>query len=95
MADDPTTSNEHRYEVDGKSLGEVSNRQGEEANESSMTQRDPHECLRMEMTCVSRTTPIKGIPTRKGSHKIRVLISIFPTRKDPLRQETNVSFTLL
>ena len=79
MADDPTTSDEHHHEVDEKSLGEVSNRQGEEANGSSMTQRDPHECLCMEMTCVSRPTPIKGIPTRK----------------DPLRQETNVSFTLL
>ena len=53
MADDPTTSDEHHHEVDEKSLGEVSNRQGEEANGSSMTQRDPHECLCMEMTCVS------------------------------------------
>ena len=48
----------------------------------------------MEIPYVPRPNPIKGIPTKKGSRKICVLMRIFSTRKDHFLQETNVSSML-
>ena len=53
-----------------------------------------HECLYKEISCTPWLTLITGIPIRKGSRKIRVFMRIFPTRKDLLHQETNVSSML-
>ena len=66
-----------------------------EHDKSSMTLLDPHRYLYKEISCTPRLTLIEGIPIRKGSHQLRVFMKIFPTRKDPLCQETNASSTLL
>ena len=54
-----------------------------------------HAWVYKETSCAPRLTIIKRISTRKGSRKIRVLMKILSTRKDPLHQGTNVNSTLL
>ena len=49
----------------------------------------------IEISYILCLTIIRGIPTRKGSYKIRLLMRIFSTRKYLLHQETEVSSTLL
>ena len=74
---------------------EARDRRGEKADESSVACLGLHEYLCKEIPCIVRLILIKGISTRKGSRKMCVLKRIFPTRKDLLRQETNVSSTLV
>ena len=66
-----------------------------EHDKSSMALLDPHGYLYNEISCIPRLTLIKGIPIRKGSYQLCVFMKIFPTRKDPLCQETNARSTLL
>ena len=67
----------------------------ENSDGSNMALLGLHEWVYKETSCAPRLTLIKTIPTRKGSLKIRVLMRIFPTRKDPLCQEMDVNTTLL
>ena len=67
----------------------------EKADGFNMVWLDLHEYLCKEIPCITQLTLIKGISTRKGSRKIRVLMRIFPTRKDLFHQETKVCSTLL
>ena len=53
----------------------------------------PHEWTCKKTSCAPWLTLIKGIPTRKGSRKMRALMKIFPTRKSPLCQWINVNPT--
>jgi len=69
--------------------------ENKEHDESSMALLDPHGYLYKEISCTSQLTLIKGIPIRKGSRQFRALMRMFPTRKDPLHQETNASSTPL
>ena len=54
-----------------------------------------HKYLCKEIPCITRLTLVREISTRKGSHKIHVLMRIFPTKKELFHQETEVSSTLL
>ena len=66
-----------------------------ERDRSSVVLLGLHGYLYKEISCTPRLTLIKGISIRKGSRKIYELMRIFPTRKNPLYQETNVSSMLL
>ena len=76
-------------------LNDIYVRRPKRLDESSMALLGLHECLYKEKSCAPRLNLIKRIPTRKRSSKIRVLMRIFPTRKDPLCQEMDVNSTLL
>ena len=99
----PTTSpptRRHLYEttktLDGiRSWQKETDGEKETCDGTSMALLGLHECVYKEISYAPRLTIIKRIPTKKGSRKIHVLMRIFPTRKDPLCQDTNVNSMLL
>ena len=66
---------------------EEADREKEVYDGCSMALLSLHEYVCKEKSCAPRLTLIERISTRKGSRKIRVLMRIFPTRKDPLCQK--------
>ena len=75
---------------DGKLMGDK-----EAFDRPNMALLGLHAWVYKETSCAPRLTLIKRIPTRKGSCEMRALMRIFPTRKDPFRQGTDVNSTLL
>ena len=85
LVDDPTSIPDDIYTKrrNERPTGIKKSKGIKERDGSSMALLGLHEHLCKEISCTSWLTLVKGIPIRKGSCKIYVLMRIFPTRKKP------------